>query len=347
MSKNLATVARPRPGGGSGIPKVSDGVHSGRKSLRHYFASFSMVGVLGILIIVATILYPGFIMPANLSNIFTQNASVGIIAVGMSFVIISGGFDISVGATYALGATLYAGITLQTGSVPLGLLGGLIGGAIVGSANGLIISKLNINPFVATLGTSSIISGLAYVYSNSAPFIVTSQPSLVPGFQTLALTKIFGMPLPVWVLATVFVVAAIVLSKTTYGRNVYSVGGNYEAAWLSGLRVKGLRGSVYVLTGVLAALAGMMDSSRLGVGQADLGGSMALDAIAIVVIGGTSLLGGEGAIWRSAVGLGILASLTNVFYSLNLSQNWQLIAKGTIVVAAVGVDAAIRLKKRG
>jgi ribose transport system permease protein len=124
------------------------------------------------------------------------------------------------------------------------------------------------------------------------------------------------------------------------------LGGNYEAAWLSGIKVRSLTTSVYIITGGLAAFAGMMDSSRLGVGQADVGAAIALDAIAIVVVGGTSLRGGEGAVWRSAVGLLILATLTNVFYSMNVTQNWQLIAKGTIVVVAVAVDAIIRARKR-
>jgi len=301
-----------------------------------------MLGVLVVLIVIATILYPGFLNPANIGNILTQNSAVGLIAIGMTFVIICGGFDLSVGATYALGATLYAGLTLQTGSVLVAGIGALVAGVLVGILNGLIISRLSINPFVATLGTSSIISGVAYIYSNSSPFIVNG----VPAFQDLALSRLLGIPLPIWILVIAFVLAAFVLAKTTFGRNVYAVGGNYEAAWLTGLRVKGLNASVYVVTGVLAALAGMMDASRLGVGQADVGASMALDAIAIVVVGGTSLLGGEGAIWRSAVGLLILATLTNVFYSLNVSQNWQLIAKGCIVVAAVGVDAVVRVRKK-
>lgn len=324
-------------------PKVSDGMAGSNRGLAHHASKFSMLGVLVVLVIVATILYPGFLNPANIGNILTQNAAVGLIAIGMTFVIICGGFDLSVGATYALGATLYAGLTIQTGSVLVAAVGALGAGILVGVVNGLIISRLSINPFVATLGTSSIILGMAYIYSNSSPFIVNNAPT----FQDLALSTIAGVPQPIWILVVAFVVAGIVLSKTTFGRNIYAVGGNYDAAWLTGLRVRGLNASVYVFTGTLAALAGMMDSSRLGVGQADVGSAMALDAIAIVVVGGTSLLGGEGAIWRSAVGLLILATLTNVFYSLNVSQNWQLIAKGCIVVAAVGVDAIVRARKRG
>lgn len=307
-----------------------------------FAAKYSMVGVLVILLIVATILYPGFLSSANIGNILTQNAAVGIIAVGMTFVIISGGFDLSVGAIYALGAVLFAGVTMQTGSPALAGIVALLAGVIVGTVNGALISMVKINPFVATLGTGSVISGIAYIYSNSSPFIVTG----VPTFQDLALSTIAGLRLPAWILFAVFIVGSIILAKTSYGRNIAAVGGNYEAAWLSGLRVRGLSTSVYVLAGALAALAGMMDSSRLGVGQADMGALMALDAIAIVVVGGTSLLGGEGAVWRSAVGLLILATLTNVFYSINVTQNWQLIAKGLIVVAAVAVDAIIRIRRR-
>lgn len=337
---NTVTTATRHTGA---TPKVSDGVGGGRPTLGSFATKYAMLGVLVVLIIVASILYPGFVNPANIGNILTQNAAVGLIAIGMTFVIISGGFDLSVGATYALGATLFAGLTIQTGSVVVAGIGALLAGVIVGLVNGTIISRLGVNPFVATLGTSSVISGIAYIYSNSSPFIVNG----VPAFQDLALTTIAGVQLPIWILVIGFVVAAVVLAKSTFGRNIYAVGGNYEAAWLTGLRVKGLNASVYVLTGGLAALAGMMDASRLGVGQADVGANIALDAIAIVVVGGTSLLGGEGALWRSAVGLLILSTLTNVFYSLNVSQHWQLIAKGAIVVAAVAVDAVIRSKKRG
>ncbi|MBM9466115.1 ABC transporter permease [Nakamurella leprariae] len=332
----------PTPSGPGATPRMSDGAAT-RPGIGQYATRYSMVGVLVVLIIVATILYPGFLNPANIGNILTQNSAVGIIAIGMTFVIISGGFDLSVGATYALGAVLFAGLTIQTGSIVVAGIGAIAAGVVVGLINGVIVSRLNVNPFVATLGTSSVVSGIAYIYSDSSPFIVNDDPQ----FQDLALSTIAGVRLPIWILVIAFIVAALLLARTTFGRNIYAVGGNYEAAWLSGLRVKGLNASVYVLTGVLAALAGMMDASRLGVGQADVGGSMALDAIAIVVVGGTSLLGGEGAIWRSAVGLLILATLTNVFYSLNVSQHWQLIAKGCIVVAAVAVDAIIRHRKRG
>jgi ribose transport system permease protein len=342
MKKVNLTDAGPEADLGNIVPGHDETRPRASNNLVQFAGKYSMAGVLLILLVVATFLYPRFLSSANISNILTQNASVGIIAVGMTFVIISGGFDLSVGAIYALGAVLYAGVTIQTGSVALAGLVALLAGVVVGAINGVLISLVKINPFVATLGTGSVISGIAYIYSNSSPFIVSG----VPQFQNLALSTIGGVRLPAWILGAVFVVGAVVLAKTSYGRNISAIGGNYEAAWLSGLRVKGLSSSVYIVTGGLAALAGMMDSSRLGVGQADMGALMALDAIAIVVVGGTSLLGGEGAVWRSAVGLLILATLTNVFYSINVTQNWQLRAKGLIVVAAVSVDAIIRIRRR-
>jgi ribose transport system permease protein len=327
---------------GEPVPRARKAFFGQGISWAYLAGKYSMVGVLILLIAVATILYPGFLSSGNIGNILSQNAAVGIIAVGMTFVIITGGFDLSVGAVYALGSVIYAGVTLQTGSVFVAGLAALLAGIIAGIANGALVSLLKINPFVATLGTASVISGIAYIYSNSSPFIVNK----IPEFRDLALTYIAGVSLPIWILAAAFIIGTVVLAKTSYGRNIAAIGGNYEAAWLSGLRVKGLSAGVYILTGGLAALAGMMDSSRLGVGQADVGATIALDAIAIVVVGGTSLRGGEGAVWRSAIGLLILAALTNVFYSLNVTQNWQLIAKGTIVVAAVAVDALMRSRRR-
>ncbi|GAA4557023.1 ABC transporter permease [Pseudonocardia xishanensis] len=305
---------------------------------------YGIVAVLVALVAVATILHPTFLSPANLGNILVQNAAIGLVAVAMTFVIIAGGFDISVGATYALGATLFAGLTIQTGSTLLAGSLTLLAGVAVGATNGLLVSRIGVNPIVATLGTSSAVLGLAYVYSDSSSFSVDSREH--PAFQNLAHTTIAGLPVPVWIMLVGFVAGGVVLTRTAYGRNVQAVGGNGEAAWLSGLRVPSIMTSTYVMAGMAAALAGMADASQLGVGQANVGTNVALDAIAIVVVGGTSIRGGDGAIWRTAVGLLILAVLTNIFYSLNVAQNWQLVAKGLIVLVAVTVDARLRSRSR-
>ncbi|MFJ6215584.1 ABC transporter permease [Streptomyces sp. NPDC092296] len=304
-----------------------------------FVAKYGIVAVLLVLIAVATVLYPRFLSAANLRDILSQNAGVGIVAIGMTYVILARGFDLSVGSIYALGATVFAGFSVSGNPIVAGIVALLIGTG-VGLVNGLLVTRLKVNPFVATLGSSSAISGLAFIYSHSAPFVVGK-----PDFQMLGLSSLGTVPTPALIFIVLAVAAGLVLSRTNLGRNIYAVGGNPEASRLSGLRVPVLVGGTYVLTGLLATLAGMIDASRLGVGQADVGGTVALDAIAVVVIGGTSLLGGEGAIWRTVVGLFILATLTNMFYSLNVSQNWQLIAKGVIVVAAVAMDGLLRSRR--
>jgi ribose/xylose/arabinose/galactoside ABC-type transport system permease subunit len=295
--------------------------------------------VLIALVVVAVILYPAFLAPANLRDILNQNSTIGIIAVGMTLILLTGGFDLSVGATFALSGTVFAGVTLSHG-LAMGSIAGLAAGLAAGLVNGLLVAVLHVNPFVATLGSSSAISGLAFIYSNSAPLIVDDI-----SFRNLGVSQVAGIPLPIVILVLTFVVGWFVAHKTTYGRNVFAVGGNREAARLSGLPVALIVTSTYVITGLLAGLAGMISASRLGVGQADVGATVALDVIAVVVIGGTSLLGGEGAIWRSIVGLLILATLTNLFFSLNVNQNWQLIAKGVIIVGAVALDAYLRKRE--
>lgn len=301
---------------------------------KHYL----IVVLLAILVVVAQIEYSGFLRWANISDILSQNSAIGIIAVGMTFVVISGGFDLSVGATYALGGTVYAGVTVSSGSWLVGLLAGVVVGFVVGAVNGVLVAWFRVNAFVATLGTSSVISGAAYIYSHSSPIIVSQNSD----FHQLALATPAGVPLPIVIMVILMIIGSALLAKTSYGRNVYSIGGNQQAAKLSGLRVPWLTASTYTATGLLAAFAGMIDASRLGVGQANVGGSIALDTIAAVVIGGTSLRGGEGAVWRSAIGLLILATMTNLFLNLNVDSNWQLVAQGSIVIAAVALDTLVR-----
>jgi ribose/xylose/arabinose/galactoside ABC-type transport system permease subunit len=295
-----------------------------------------MVVVLIALLAVATISYPGFVSSTNLSNIVSQNAPLGLVAIGMTFIIIAGGFDLSVGAIYALTATLFAGIAINY-PIPVAAIVAISVGLAAGAINGFIVTRLHVNPFVATLGTSSIIAGLALVYSHGFPQIVKD-----PAFKVFGQGQVAGVPIASIVMVVAFVIGGIVLHRSVYGRNVFAVGGNWEASRLSGIRVDLVRASTYAITGILTALAGMMIASRLGVGQADIGTLLPLDAIAVVVVGGTSLLGGEGALWRTAVGLAVLATLTNLFYSLNVDLNWQLAIKGAIIVGAVALDAFVR-----
>ena len=166
-----------------------------------------------------------------------------------------------------------------------------------------------------------------------------------PAFRVMGAGRLAGIPVSILILIGAFLVAGFLLHRTVYGRAVFALGGNWEAARLSGVRVEGVRASTYTLTGVLCAVSGMMMASRLGVGQADIGTLLPLDAIAAVVVGGTSLFGGEGAIWRTAVGVAILGTLTNVFYSVNIDLQWQRVIKGLIILGAVGIDAFMRRER--
>jgi len=303
---------------------------------RDVFLQYGVLWAFLLLLVASAILYPRVFDPTNVKNILSQAAPVGIVAVGMTFVMIGGGFDLSVAAIFALGAVVFANRTDTFGL--WGAAGVVVVVSVVcGLINGFIVTKLKVNAFVATLGTGSIFGGLAYIYSNSAP-----QVPMDFAFGDLGTGDWFGWPISIWILAFTFLAGGFALAKSTYGRSIYALGGNEEAARLSGIPVDLLRGSTYVMSAVCSGVGGMILASRLGVGQADMGGSLALDAIAVVVIGGTSLLGGEGTMWRTAVGLLIIATLTNVFDSLAVNTNYQLVAKGLIVIAAVALDIYAR-----
>ena len=333
LSTNSATSAKAILGGATEIRGL-------RFSWADLAMKYGLLAVLAALVIVSQLLYPRFLDPLNIRNILSQSAPLGIIAVGMTLVMITRGFDLSVGSMYAAGATTFASLAVAGWPLPLAAAMVIVVGLVGGLVNGLTITRLNVNPFVATLGTTSVFSGLALLYSNSSPFVVSD-----PAFTWLGRGALLEIPVSVWLMAIVFVVGEIVLSRTTYGRSLYAIGGNDEAARLAGLRTVLIRASSYVICSGCAAVAGMIIASRLSIGQADIGSTMALDAIAVVVIGGTSLMGGEGAVWRSAIGLLIVAVLTNLLDSLAVDSNYQLVIKGTIVVAAVALDAYARTRR--
>jgi ribose transport system permease protein len=311
-------------------------VLSPRMALGRLVMNYAIVAALIAVLALTQVLYPGFANPDNLRNVLAQSAPVGIVAVGMTLVMIAGGFDLSVGALYALGATVYASLALQMNLIGAAVLT-LAVGLLAGTVNGLVVTRLRINPFVATLGTASVFSGVAFLYSHSQPFIVED-----PSFAVLGRGDWLGLPISAWILFAVALGGGFALSRTIYGRSLYVIGGNSEAARLAGLRVGLLRASTYVIVAGCSIAAGMLMASRMSVGQADISGTIALDAIAVVVIGGTSLFGGEGAMWRTMTGLLILAVLTNLFDSLAIDSNVQAVVKGLIVIGAVSIDALAR-----
>jgi ribose/xylose/arabinose/galactoside ABC-type transport system permease subunit len=282
---------------------------------------------------------PSFATWGSISNMLQQYAPVGIMAMAGTFVIIAGGFDFSVGGVYAFAATLSAGIAQHD---PLGVAYGatLAMGLGVGLANGIIVTSTRVNPFIATIGMGQIFRGVALIYSGGKPLIPT-----VAGFGLIGGGFIGSFPIAGIFLIGLYVIGAIVLHRTVYGRSLYAVGGNAEAARLSGLRVNTLLIATYGLSGLAAAMAGMLFASRLGLGQGDVGFGIEIDVIIAIVIGGTAIGGGSGAMWRTAVGLGIVAVMTNGFDALQISSNTQVVVKGAVLIAAVTLDEVIKRRR--
>lgn len=312
-----------------------------RREATDFAFRFAMVGVAIALAIGAEIAYPGFFAWDSIEQMVSQNAGQGLVAMGMTFVIIAAGFDLSVAAVFALGAVTYVGLGEDMG-LGLAFILVILIGVVAGIVNGLIITRLKVNAFVATLGTASIFGGIAYLASGEQTL-----SSSKAGITHLGLDSWIGLAIPVWILIGAFLVGGILLAYTVFGRSVYSVGGNREAARLAGIRVDVITVLTYVLVGAMAALAGILSASTTGVAGANEGGEITLAAIAIVIIGGTSLFGGEGAMWRTAVGLAIFAMIDHLFILMNVNTPGQLIAKGAIVIIAVAIDAWSRQRASG
>jgi ribose transport system permease protein len=292
---------------------------------------YQMVWILVLVLVGSEIDYHSFFSLSNIENLLSQNAALGIVALGSTFVILSGGFDLSVGGIFGFGAVIYASGEGHI-SVLLAILLALIAGAVLGVLNGGIVTAAKVNPFIATIGTGYAITGIAMLYSSSIYYLHSN------AYTDLGSEQWFGLDIQVWLFAFVALVAAVVLARTVYGRSIYAVGGNLEAARLSGLPTSLLRGSVYVVSGVLAALGGVVSAAQSGSAQADIGSTIALVAITVVIIGGTALSGGEGAIWRTVVGLLIIASINDIFAVQAVNPAVQSLATGGILVIAVALD---------
>lgn len=299
--------------------------------------SYGIVLTLALLVVVVTIASPGFLAFTNLMNIASQWAPAGIMAAGMTFVIITGGFDLSVGATYSLTAVVAAALGTSQPAIVAFAVAVLVG-LLVGAINGALITLADVNAFIATLGTSFAISGIALVATGNIAFVVDNNPQ----FSVLGAERWHGIPYSGMLLAFVLIFGGWVLARTVFGVSVYSVGGNAEASRLAGIRTRGVVAATYVISGGCAGLAGIITASQLSSAQPNLNANIVFDVITIVVVGGTSLAGGVGAMWRTAVGLGILATLQNGFNLLDLDPYYQNIVKGVIIVGALALDAYAR-----
>ncbi len=305
----------------------------------HYGRQFgTLIGLLGLSVLLWT-LTPHFLTISNLLNIAQQTSINAIIAVGMTFVIISGGIDLSVGSIVAFSGVVLASMLQLPLPVPVALAIGLGIGALSGLCNGLLITYGSLPPFISTLGMMSVARGAALLYTGGRPISGFS-----PGFGWLANGEILYIPVPVIIMIVVYAAAHIVLTRTKLGRYTYAIGGNEEAAKLSGINVKYFKTAVYGMSGMLSGLAAVILTARLNSAQPIAGLMYELDAIAATVIGGTSLMGGEGRIAGTLIGALIMGVLRNGLNLLGISSFVQQTVIGGVIIAAVLMDMA--LKKR-
>ena len=302
-----------------------------KKWIQTYMLIFIVIG-LGVIL---SFISSNFLTVTNLLNVVRQIAVNGILAIGMTIVCLTGGIDLSVGSIVAFSGIIAAGLLRDT-SYPIivVVLAAIAVGAVCGLYNGYFVAYWNAAPFVVTLSMMTIARGMTYVYSDGRPI-----SNLRTEFLTIGKGSIAGIPIPTLILAVVFILGSIMLTKLKFGRYVYAVGGNENAAMVSGINVKRIKMMVYVLSGIACGIAAIILTARVSAGLPQAGESYELDAIAATVIGGTSLSGGRGRLWGTIVGAVLLGIVNNGLDLLNVSSFYQQIVKGLIILGAILIDS--------
>lgn len=315
-----------------------------RFDVKEFIRKYLIIGILFAFIgLLAVMTHGNSIQPINMINVVRQVSAIGIIAVGMTFVIITLGIDLSVGAILALAAVTASSLAQNTSEtmkypdlhlpVVLAVVGGVAVGAAAGFVNGLLISKFRIAPFIATLGMMSMARGAAYIYSGGRPI-----SNLKESYNFIGQGDLFGLPVPVFLFLFVAAIAHFVLNYTRFGRYVYAIGGNEVAARVSGIRIPRMTLLIFTMSGFLAGISGVLLSARIGSGNPELGLGIELDAITATIIGGTSFKGGIGTIWGTIIGALLIGIMNNGLDLLNVSPFMQMVVKGAIVVIAIIID---------
>ncbi|MDO5136528.1 MAG: ABC transporter permease [Eubacteriales bacterium] len=306
------------------------------QSRKNFISKYGSLIALIVLCVVMTILKPRFISPLNIRNVLRLASINGLLAVGMTFVCLTGGIDLSVGAVMGCAGMYSAYFAQNSMNLPwvAAVAVGILMGLIIGIFNGVCVAYLKVPAFVGTLGSMSIAKGLTYILTEAKPI-----PNLNDAFKFIGSGMIAGfLPIPIVIFTVILIVCFMLLYKTRYGRYVIAVGGNARAARVSGINVKKITASVYILSGVLSALAGIITTARVTSGVTSTGDGYETDAIAMVVIGGTSLAGGKGRLWGTIVGILLMQCLTNGLDMAGVTAYYQMIIKGFVVIAAVMLD---------
>jgi ribose transport system permease protein len=314
-------------------PEVASGETAAPRRIQ--LSQYGLAGVLLVLCVVATFSSDAFLTKANILNVLTQSSVIGILTIGMTFVILTGGIDLSVGSALAA-SSIYLGLQQDSGGFVM-ILAALFGGVLLGTVNGLAITWGRVVPFIATLAMFSSARGLALWMSDNTPIAITNST-----ITDLGTKRVLGVPMPVYVFATVAVVAWVVLNRTAFGRHVVAVGGNAEAARASGIRVQRVTLAVYMISGLCVGIGAILVSGRLGSASPVIGNLYELDAIAAAVIGGTALSGGKGGIGGSVLGVLLFQVIFNLFNLLDVNTNMQAVFKGLIILAAVVLQRRTR-----
>lgn len=304
-----------------------------RELLRRY----GMVVAFALLVIILSMLSDSFLTARNILNVARQVSINAIIAAGMTFVILTGGIDLSVGSVLAFTGAVMAGLLSAGRPVAVAIAAGLGVGVVLGLVNGLVVSRGKVQPFIATLAMLTIARGATLVYTDGRP--ITGLPD---SFVWLGAGELGSIPVPVLIMAVVFMACYFVLTQTVLGRYTYAIGGNEEAARLSGVNVVSYKTLVYVFSGVLTAISAIILTARLNSAQPTAGIAFELDAIAAVVLGGTTLAGGEGGIGGTLLGAFIIGVLNNGLNLLNVSSFYQQVVKGIVILLAVLLDRRLR-----
>lgn len=305
--------------------------------IRNLLQRYGLILSFLLLALALTLLSDRFLTGANLINVLRQSTINGIIAIGMTYVILTAGIDLSVGAILALSAVITANMLQGGTAVPLAILIGLGVGAGLGLINGLIITKANVPPFVATLGMMTIARGLALTYTGGRP--ITGLPD---SFRAIGTGAASGIPVPIILAGIAFIAGAVLLTKTAVGQYILAIGNNPVAARYAGIAVHRYTTFVYVLAGALSAVAGMILIARLDSAQPTAGLAYEFDAIAAVVVGGTSFAGGQGGLGGTLVGVLIIAVLSNGLNLLNVSSFYQPVVTGVVIAVALLLHRALR-----
>lgn len=299
-----------------------------------YMRAYGILWAVAALFAYLALTTPNFLRAENLGNILDQQAIVLIAAAFMTIVMISGGFDVSLSAIFVLAPLVALRVQNATGSVTLMLLAGVATGLVAGHVNGLVVAFGRVNSFIATLATSLILYGIAYLVSQGSIL----RPS-DPAIRAVATTKVLGLTTAAWIALVVLVLATVLLERTRWGRYVFAIGGNSEAARLAGVPVALVTTTAFGLVGGAAALAGSLQAARTLTAQASDDFSLVFTVIAGVVVGGTSIAGGSGAVWRTLAGVGFIALLVNGFNLNGVDPVYQRIIQGLVILAAVVADS--------